>query len=249
MRRERSQEKCVPSDTRSGTLFIVGVPIGHPDDLTIRALSALRQVDLIAAKNPQATRALLTHHGIQTILTTYDRHNAVEKAPVLLERLKQGFHIALVSDCGMPAIYDPGKVLISAASKENLPIEVIPGPSVIVAAAALCGMDGDSFVFEGRWSGGLHNMTQRLHSMRFESRTMIFLTPSRTLPNILSLMLITFGNRRAVLARDLTKATQKVVRGRVRTLLDGNVLHDSGSQITLIVEGMKRRGKRAGTAG
>ena len=244
MRRERSQEKCVQSGTGSGTLFIVGVPIGHPDDLTIRAVSTLRQVDLIAAKNPQSTRALLLHHGIEAVLTSYDRKNAVEKAPVLLERLKQGLDIALVSDCGMPAIYDPGKVLISAASQQHIPIEVIPGPSVVVAAAALCGMDGDSFVFEGGWSGGLRSVTRRLQSMRCESRTMILLPPAQALPHILSLILNTFGNRRVVLVLDLTKASQKVVRGRVRTLLARDALHESGSQLTLIVEGMKRRGKR-----
>ncbi|MBX3124299.1 MAG: hypothetical protein KF854_14510 [Nitrospira sp.] len=245
MRRERSQEKCTQSGTGSGTLFIVGVPIGHPDDLTVRALSTLRHVDLIAAKNPQSTQALLSHHGIHAVVTTYDRNNAAEKAPVLLQRLKQGRDIALVSDCGMPAVYDPGRVLISAASKAHVAIEVIPGTSVVVAAAALCGMDGDSFVFEGRWAGGLRHMTHRLHSMRAESRTMIFLPPAKTLPTLLSLILHTLGNRRVVIARDLTKDTQTVVRGRVRTVLARDSFHNSRSQITLIVEGMKGKGKTA----
>ncbi|MCW5799871.1 MAG: hypothetical protein KIT40_15345 [Nitrospira sp.] len=223
----------------------MGVPIGHPDDLTIRARSTLRQVDVIAAKNPQSTQALLSHHGIHAVVTTYDRKNAAEKAPVLLERLKQGLHIALVSDCGMPAIYDPGRVLISAASKAHLPIEVIPGTSAVVAAVALCGMDGDSFVFEGRWSGGLRKMTRRLQALRTEPRTMIFLPPAKTLPHLLSLIMDTFGNRRVVVALDLTKTTQNVVRGRVRTVLARNSFHDTASQITLIVEGLKRRGQTA----
>ena len=245
MRREQSQEKCAQSGTGSGTLFIVGVPIGHPDDLTIRALSTLRRVDVIAAKNPQSTQALLSHHGIQAVVTTDDRNNAAEKAPLLLQRLKQGRHIALVSDCGMPAIYDPGRVLISAASKAHLPIEVIPGTSIVVAAAALCGMDGDSFVFEGRWSGGLRKMTHRLHALRSESRTMIFLPPVQTVRHLLSPILHTFGNRRVVVAVDLTKATQKVVRGRVHTVLAENDLHDTDAQVALIVEGSKYRGKTA----
>ncbi len=243
MRRERSQEKCDQSGTVPGKLFIVGVPIGHPDDITVRALSTLRQVDLIAAKNPQATQALLSHHGIQAAVTTYDRESAAEKTPVLLERLHQGLQIALVSDCGMPAIYDPGRVLISAVAKAHLTIEVIPGASAAVAAVALCGMDGDAFVFDGRWAGGLDNMTHRLQALRSESRIMIFLPPAQTLSPLLSRILAIFGNRRVVVARDLTKATQKVVRGRVRTVLAQNALHDAGSQITLIVEGLKRRRK------
>ncbi len=243
MRRERSQEKRAQSGTGPGRLFIVGVPIGHPDDITVRALSTLRQVDLIAAKNPQATQALLSHHGIQAAVTTYDRENAAEKTPVLLERLHQGLQIALVSDCGMPAIYDPGRVLISAVAKAHLPIEMIPGASAAVAAVALCGMDGNAFVFEGRWAGGLRNITHRLQALRSEPRIMIFLPPAQTLSPLLSRILAIFGNRRVVVARDLTKATQKVVRGRVRTVLAKHALHDAGSQITLIVEGLKRRGK------
>jgi len=243
MRRERSQEKRAQSGTGPGRLFIVGVPIGHPDDITVRALSALRQVDVIAAKNPQSTQALLSHHGIQAAVTTYDRESAAEKTRILLERLHQGLQIALVSDCGMPAIYDPGRVLISAVAKAQLPIEVIPGPSAAIAAAALCGMDGDAFVFDGRWAGGLRNMTLRLQALRSESRIMIFLPPAQTLPLLLSRILAIFGNRRVVVARDLTKATQKIVRGRVRTVLAKHAHHDAGSQITIIVEGLKRRGK------
>ncbi len=245
MRRERSQGKCAQSGAEPGRLFIVGVPIGHPDDLTVRALSTLRQVDLIAAKNPQSTQALLTHHNVQAVVTTYDRKNAAEKAPVLLERLRQGFHIALVSDCGMPAIYDPGKVLIAAASKEHIPIEVIPGTSVVVAAAALCGLDGDAFLFEGRWSRGLRNMTHRLQSLRSEPRTMIFLPAAQTLPHLLSLISNIFGNRRVVVALDLTKSTENVVRGRVRTVLARDSFHNRASQVTVIVEGLKERGKAA----
>ncbi len=239
MRPERSQGKRAQSGTGPGKLFIVGVPIGHPDDLTVRAISTLRQVDLIAAKNPQSTQALLSHHGIHAVVTTYDRNNAVEKARVLLDRLRQGLHMALVSDCGMPAIYDPGRVLISAASKEHIPIEVIPGTSAVVAAAALCGMDGDAFLFEGRWSGGLRTVTHRLQSLRAEPRTMIFLPPAQTLPHLLSLISSTFGNRRVVVALDLTQATQKVVRGRVQTVLARHSFRDTAARVTLIVEGLK----------
>ena len=239
MRRERSQETCVESGIGSGRLSIVGVPIGHPDDLTLRALSTLRRVDVIAAKHPRSTQALLSHHGIHAVVTTYDRKNAAEKTPVLLDRLRKGLHIALVSDCGMPAVYDPGRILILAAFTARIPVDVIPGPSAVIAGAALCGMDTNAFLFEGRWSGGLRCMTQRLESMRSETRTMILLPPAHTLHQLLPLILTTFGNRRIVMALDLTKGTQKVIRGRVRTVLARHSFHDVTAQLTLIVEGVK----------
>ena len=143
----------------------------------------------------------------------------------------------------MPAIYDPGRVLSSAASKEQIAIEVIPGTSVVVAAAALCGMDGNAFVFEGRWSGGTRAIAHRLQSMRCEQRTMIFLPSAQALRQILSLISSTLGNRQVVVALDLTKNRQKVVRGRARALLAEDPFYDNSSQVTLIVEGAKLRGK------
>ena len=237
MRRERSQGKRAQSTPHPGTLFIVGVPIGHPDDLTIRALATLKHVDLIAAKSPRATQALLAHHGIHGTVTTYDRDNAAEKMPILLDRLKQGCRIALVSECGMPAVYDPGRLLIAAASEINLPIEVIPGPSVGVAAASLSGLDGNAFVFEGRWAGDRRAFTRRLQSLVAEPRTMIFFPPRSSLGQILTLLLKILGNRRVVVAVNLTQKTQRIVRGRVQTLLMNHPAYDESSQIALVVEG------------
>ncbi len=246
MPRERSQGTCAQTAPHLGVLFIVGVPIGHPDDLTIRALATLREVDLIAAKNPQSTQALLSHHGVSATVTTYDRNNAAEKTPILLDRLRKGLHIALVSDCGMPGLYDPGRVLIAAALKEQIPIEVIPGTSAVVAATAMSGMDGNAFVFEGRCSGGIRTIARRLQLLRAEQRTMIFLPPVKELGQMLALISGTFGNRHVVLAFDLTKKTQTIVRGRVRTLLAGDPIHVNSSQVTLIVEGatLPRKGTR-----
>ncbi len=246
MRRERSQGKCASSGPLPGTLFVVGVPIGHPDDLTIRALATLRHIDLIAAKNPSATEALLAHHGIRAIITTYDRNNAAEKAAILLDRLKQGARIALVSDCGMPVVYDPGRLLVTAAAKANIPVEVIPGTSAVVAAAALAGMDGNAFVFEGRWTGGTGALTRRLQSFRSEARTMIFFPPASTLRQLLTLLLRTLGNRQVVVAIDLTRETERIVRGRVQQLLANKPFHKNSSHVALVVEGARIVGKNVG---
>lgn len=245
MRQERSQGKHARSGRLPGTLFVVGVPIGHPDDLTIRALATFRKVDLIATKSPRATQALLAHHCIEAALTTYDRDNAVEKAPVLLERLRQGTQVALVSDCGMPVVYDPGRLLIAAASKSDIPIEVIPGTSAVVTAATLAGLDGNAFVFEGRWTGGTRRITQRLQSLQSESRTMILFPPAPALRQILMLLSEVLGNRRLVLAIDLTKKTQKILKGRVLELLENYPFLNESAQVTLVVEGKRPTGKKA----
>jgi 16S rRNA (cytidine1402-2'-O)-methyltransferase len=246
VRREQSQEKYVPSGGLSGTLFIVGVPIGHPDDLTIRGLATLQHVNLIAAKHPPATQMLLAHHGIHAMLTTYDRSNAAEKAPILLDRLKQGLHIALVSDCGMPVVYDPGRMLINAAVAEHIPIEVVPGASAVVSAAVVAGMACDAFVFEGRCSGDARNLTRRLASLKAESRTMIFFPPVQALRQTLSLLSRILGNRRVVVATDLTHNSQQIVRGRAREVLANYPFHDGHGllQVTLVVEGMRPARRR-----
>ncbi|MDP9132620.1 MAG: SAM-dependent methyltransferase [Nitrospirota bacterium] len=244
MRQEQSQGKRARSGRSSGTLFIVGVPIGHPDDLTIRALVTFRKVGLVATKCPRATQALLAHHGIHTTFTTYDRVNAAEKVPILLSRLKQGAHIALVSDCGMPAVYDPGRLLIKAASTAHVPLEVIPGTSAIVTAAAVAGLDGNAFVFEGRWSGGRREFTRRLRSLESESRTIILFPPAQALRHILTLLSSILGNRRVVLAADLTRKTQRIVRGRVQEVLRNYPFQSASMQVTLVVEGRRNAGRK-----
>jgi 16S rRNA (cytidine1402-2'-O)-methyltransferase len=245
MPEEQSQGMSAHSGQPSGTLFLVGLPIGHPDDLTVRALTILRRVDLVATKNPRSTQVLLSHHGIHASLTTYDRNNAAEKTPILIDRLRQGRHIALISDCGMPALYDPGRLLIAAATKVHFPVEVIPGPSIVTAAATLCGMDTNAFVFEGRCTGSPRGLARRLQSIQFEPRTLILLPPARSLRQTLRVILRTLGNRRVVVGLDLTQSGQNVLRGRVRSLLAREALLNEESLAVLIVEGAKA-GKHAG---
>ncbi|MCC2641243.1 MAG: putative Methyltransferase [Nitrospira sp.] len=244
MRRERSQGKHFRPDGIPGTLFVVGVPIGHPDDLTIRALATFRKVTLIATKNPPATHALLAHHNLEAVLTTYDRDNAVEKVPILLERLEGGSQIALVSDGGMPVIYDPGRLLIAAAFKSGIPIEVIPGTSAILTAASIAGLDGNAFVFEGRWAGDTRSINKRLQSLRSEPRTIIMFPPARAVRKILSLLSQVLGNRRLVAAIDLTKQTQNILRGRALELLANYHFHDESTQVTLVIEGKRPVGRK-----
>jgi 16S rRNA (cytidine1402-2'-O)-methyltransferase len=154
MGRQKSQQtsrKAVGSAhrrSRPGTLFIVGTPIGSPEDLTLRAKTILGQVSIVAAETPAATRALLDHHGIAATITGYQGDN--EKIAVLLDRMDAGHDVALVSDSGMPVIYDPGHRLIAAARAAGHTVTLVPGPSALTAAAALSGFGADRLVFVGR---------------------------------------------------------------------------------------------------
>jgi len=121
----------------TGTLYVVSTPIGHPDDITLRALATLRDVTIIASEDPRVTQALLAHHGITATVTSYGPLNRHEKMLLLLHRLTQGQDIALVSDNGTPVIYDPGSLFVAAAHQAGIPVKVIPGPSTITAAAAI----------------------------------------------------------------------------------------------------------------
>jgi 16S rRNA C1402 (ribose-2'-O) methylase RsmI len=151
MARQKSQQtsrkasNSPKSRHRSGTLFIVGTPIGSQDDLTIRARAVLRQVSIVAAENPLATQALLSKHRINNTITSYGRRDE-HKIAILLNRLNAGHDIALVSDCGMPVIYDPGRLLITAARNAGYPVTVVPGASAVTAAAALSGYSGDRLI-------------------------------------------------------------------------------------------------------
>ena len=133
----------------TGSLYIVSTPIGNPDDITLRALSTLKTVAAIAAEDPQCTQALLARHGITTPLTSYHNENMEEKIPVLIQRMKEGQSIALVSDAGTPAIVDPGARLIHEALKQNIPVVSVPGPSALLAALTASNLPGEAFVFIG----------------------------------------------------------------------------------------------------
>ncbi|MDL1888190.1 16S rRNA (cytidine(1402)-2'-O)-methyltransferase [Nitrospirales bacterium NOB] len=241
MRQEWSQEKHARKIAPPGILFIVGVPIGHPDDVSIRALTTLRKVALVASKNPLATRSWLEHHGLHVTLTAYDRNNAAEKVPILIQRLMRGDHIALVSDCGMPLVFDPGKLLIAAAARHHIQICVIPGPSAVTAAVVAAGMDGDAFVFDGRWgrSGSRTRMT-RLEALRSEPRTLVFFFSGQDLRQMLPLIHDVLGDRRAVLVLNLTSPEEQVIRGSLSDFI-ATIPGGDDIRATLVLEGRRRR--------
>jgi 16S rRNA (cytidine1402-2'-O)-methyltransferase len=228
----------------AGILYIVSTPIGNPDDLTLRALSTLKTAAVIAAEDPQRTQALMARHGIATPLTSYQNDNKEEKVPVLLRRMQEGHSVALVADAGTPAVVDPGALLIREALRHGIPVVSIPGPSAILAALAASGLPGDAFVFAGALPSRPSALRTLLRSLSLERRTIVcFESPGR-LPAALRAVRGAFGNRRIAVACNLTTSNEHWLRGTIDQILRTHTLSAIKGEITLVVEGARRRRAR-----
>ena len=171
---DRKMEGLTTASLSPGTLYIVGTPIGHPDDITLRALATLRRVSVIASEDPRVTQSLLAHHGITATVTSYGPLNRHEKIQLLLHRLTQGQDVAFVSDNGTPIIYDPGSLFVAAAHQAGIPVKAIPGPSGMTAATAISGFSGDAIIFEGHLPSSSLRLTAFLSKLCEERRTLNF---------------------------------------------------------------------------
>jgi 16S rRNA (cytidine1402-2'-O)-methyltransferase len=221
----------------TGTLYIVSMPIGHPDDITLRALATLRHATVVASEDPRVTQALLAHHGITATITSYGPLNRDEKIQLLLHRLTQGQDVALVSDNGTPIIYDPGSRLVAAAHQAGIPVKAIPGPSTLTTAAAISGFSGDAIIFEGRLPSTSHRLAQYLSRLRKDRRTLVFYVDPGALSRLLKILAQILPTRQIAVAMDLTTCMETLARGRPRELLNrvGPVSKDSA--VTVIIEG------------
>jgi 16S rRNA (cytidine1402-2'-O)-methyltransferase len=244
MGRERSQQivHAKQSDRHRppGILHVVAMPIGHPEDITIRALRILRSIDIVASEDPAATQSLLRYHRIQARLTSYGPTGIKEKAAILIDQLLQGAHIALVSDCGSPVIADPGFVLIHSAHTHGIQVKAVPGPSAVTAAMSVAGLSADSFFFQGRLpSSGtaLERCLRRL--LRFAEPTVSLLVTS-SLSHVLSHLAKQAPRRVIILACDLTKREEIILRGTPRQVQKMLMTVPPVSEITLIVKGSRR---------
>ncbi|HEU4500144.1 MAG TPA: SAM-dependent methyltransferase [Nitrospira sp.] len=246
MARQKSQQTSrKASDSpnsrrRSGTLFIVGTPIGSLDDLTIRARAVLGEVSIVAAENPLVTQALLAKHRISATITSYGRRDE-NKIAVLLDRLKAGHDIALVSDCGMPVIYDPGRLLITAARDAGYPVTVVPGPSAVTAAAALSGYSGDRLLFLGRVPRTRPHLDQLCSTLKRESATAIMFVHPPILPHILNSIRRVLPNRAVTLAVNITKKDERVCQGSATSLLEIARSLPQDAELTLVLAGVRKR--------
>ena len=226
------------AETAGGTLYVVATPIGNLEDITLRALRILGSVDLIAAEDTRHTRKLLTHHGISRPLVSYHAHNERHRAPHLLTLLQEGKSIALVTDAGTPGIADPAYTLLQALLPHAIPIVPIPGPSAALAALTISGLPMDRFVFEGFLPVKSGRRRQRLEVLRAEPRTMVlYESPHRLLRLLEELVLYLGAERSMVIARELTKRFEEVIRGTASTLLATFRERAVRGEFTLVVAG------------
>lgn len=225
---------------RTGTLYIVGTPIGSPDDLTIRACIILRQVSIVAAETPLATQALLAHHGISATITSYGPGQYEEKIAVLLHQLSEGHDVALVSDSGMPVIYDPGRLLIAAAQKAGHSVTVIPGPSALTAAVALSGYSGDRIVFDGRLPQNNRLLDRFFAGLKQETGTTVMFASPRSLPPILNSLDRVLPVRQVTIAVNMTKVDETTYQGSAKTLLKQVHSLPQEAEITVVLSGLQR---------
>ncbi|NLW43657.1 MAG: 16S rRNA (cytidine(1402)-2'-O)-methyltransferase [Syntrophomonadaceae bacterium] len=225
-----------------GTLYVCATPIGNLEDASYRLIRILNEVDLIACEDTRRTRILLQHYQIDKPTISYFQHNQRSREDLLLERLKKGDSIALVSDAGMPGISDPGHLLIERACNEGIAVEVIPGPSALISALVISGLDTSSFVFEGFLPSRAGQRRKKLQSMAQEERTIVLYESPHRLLSLLQDMQEVWGNRRVAVARELTKIHEEVKRGLISEVISHYEEHPPRGEITVVVEGYKKEG-------
>ena len=226
-----------------GTLYIVSTPIGNLEDLTFRAHRILQEVSVIAAEDTRHTQTLCRHYTIHTPLTSYHDFNKTEKTPILLDRLKEGKSIALVSDAGTPLISDPGYYLVTRAIDCHIPIVPIPGTSSIMAALCMAGLPTDAFTFIGFLPKKSAARIALLHSLLEESRTIVLFETPHRIKTTLSAIQEIFGDRRVAIAREMTKTHEEMIRGTAEEILLSTPPRVLKGEMTLLIEGRKKRKK------
>jgi 16S rRNA (cytidine1402-2'-O)-methyltransferase len=220
-----------------GILYVVATPIGNLEDITLRALRVLREVELIATEDTRRTRVLLDHYQITTPLTSLYEHNEAQKAPELVRKLTTGLNVALVSEAGTPLISDPGYRLLQQALAHGIAIVPIPGACAAIAALMSAGLPTDRFVFEGFLPKKPGRRRRRLEELQTEGRTLVFYESPRRTGALLAEMQAIWGDRRVVLSRELTKKFEQILRGRLSEVQIQVADRPPLGEVTLVVEG------------
>lgn len=221
----------------SGTLYLVGTPIGNLGDLSPRAVETLSAVDFIAAEDTRVTLKLLNHFGIKKPMVSYFEHNRRERGEQIAARLLAGENCALVTDAGMPAVSDPGEDLVALCHGRGIPVHAVPGPAAFVTALALSGMPAGRFTFEGFLSVNKRSRREHLASLARERRTMLFYEAPHKLPATLRDLNEALGDRRLAIVREITKVHEEVIHTSLAQAAQDYA--DSGlrGELVLVVEG------------
>lgn len=225
----------------SPALYLVSTPIGNLKDITSRALEVLQGAEIVAAEDTRRTKVLLAHYGASRRLTSYHDHNKETRAPKLVQAIVDGSSVALVSDGGTPGISDPGYYLVRMAVAHGIRIIPIPGPTAAIAALVASGLPCDRFAFEGFLPSRPGKRKRRLGELRNEPRSLVFYEAPHRLGASLAQMATILGDRRAAVARELTKVFEEIRRGSLGELADHYGKEPARGEIVIIVEGRQER--------
>lgn len=223
----------------TGNLYIVATPIGNLEDITLRAIKVLKEVDFIAAEDTRHTLKLLNHLEISKPLISYHRHNEEVKTDMLIKELKQGKQIALVSDAGTPGICDPGEEVIKKCIEEEITIVPIPGACAMINALICSGLDTEEFVFIGFLPLNKKNRKEKLEEIKNTTKTMIIYEAPHKIETTLKDLKENIGNRKIVLARELTKIHEEYIRENIDILIEKS--KGLKGEIVLIIEGSDKK--------
>lgn len=220
-----------------GTLYIVATPIGNLEDISYRAIKVLSSVDLIAAEDTRTTKILLDRYNISKPMVSYYSYNEKQRTPRLLQDLLDGKSIALVSDAGTPGISDPAHRIVASAIENSIPIIPVPGPSAFLPALIASGLPTESFVFEGFLPVKKGRKT-RLESLKSEQRTIILYESPHRIVKTLTEIKTAFGEREVVVARELTKKFEEILRGPISAVLKEISAKSTRGEYVLIIGGL-----------
>jgi 16S rRNA (cytidine1402-2'-O)-methyltransferase len=218
-----------------GCLYIVGTPIGNLEDITLRALRILKEVDQIACEDTRHTQKLLAHYEIRKPLVSYHEHNELTRAPELVLALEQGAKIALVSDAGMPLVSDPGYRLVTLCLRHRVPIVPIPGPSAILASLSASGLPNEEFLFIGFLPARSGERRRALERLRLEERTIILYEAPHRIAECVADAREVLGDRNACLAREVTKLHEEFRRGKLSELSASLEQNPAKGEMTLLI--------------
>lgn len=225
----------------NGILYIVAAPIGNLEDITLRAVRILKEVEAIACEDTRQTAKLLNKYEIRKRLISYFQPKEKQRVPEIISLLKTGKNVALVSDAGTPGISDPGFPLIREALKEGIRVVPVPGPSALAAALSASGLPTHRALFAGFPPPKSEATRKLLVSLKDEKATLIFYLPVRRIPEFLHLILDTLGDRRTVIAREITKIHEEFIRGTARELVEAASKRTFKGEATVLIEGRRNR--------
>jgi len=222
----------------AGILYICGTPIGNIEDITLRCLRTLKEVDIIASEDTRHTLKLLNYYGIKKTLTSYHQHNKDTKGTKIINMLKEGKNVALVTDAGMPGISDPGEDLIKLCYKENINVTIVPGPTAVTAAVILSGLNSRRYVFEAFLPSNKKQRKDILDILKRETRSIVLYESPHHLLNTLNEIYYYLGNRNVAVIKEITKKYEEVKKGELNNIIDFFKVNQPKGEFVIVIEGI-----------